>query len=214
MAVAPSNQQLAASSQHPTTMPTLLIATKNAHKTAEIAALLPGWTISDLTAHPGIPSPEETGTTFAENALIKALAASRAFPGYVLADDSGLAVDALDGAPGVYSARYAGETATDADNRAKLLRELTAFPARARFHCAMALATDGAAFGPIFEGAVEGAIIAGEKGAGGFGYDSLFIPDGYTQTFGELPASVKNQLSHRARALAQAAEFLHQLPSA
>ena len=94
----------------------LLIATRNAHKTAEIAAILgPAWEVADLNAHPGVPSPEETGETFAENAAIKALAASRVFDGWVLADDSGLEVDALAGAPGVRSARYAGPGATEAD---------------------------------------------------------------------------------------------------
>src|SRR4051794_33733585 len=107
----------------------LLVATKNAHKTAEIRAMLGAdWTVEDLTVHPDIPAPEETGSTFAENAAIKALAASARFPGYVLADDSGLEVDALGGAPGVISARYAGPGATDADNRGRLLRELRQFP--------------------------------------------------------------------------------------
>src|SRR6202012_2470277 len=106
-------------------MPHLLIATKNAHKTAEIRAILgASWEVTDLNAHPEVPAPEETGDTFAENAAIKAVAASQLFPSYVLSDDSGLEVEALGGAPGVISARYAGPKATDADNRAKLLREL------------------------------------------------------------------------------------------
>ncbi len=190
----------------------LLIATKNAHKTAEIAALLPAWQVSDLTAHPDIPAPEETGATFAENATIKAVAASQRFAGLVLSDDSGLEVDALGGAPGVWSARYAGPAATDAENRAKLLRELAATGARgparsARFRCVMALAEGGTVLG-TFSGAVEGVVIDAEKGAGGFGYDALFIPAGFSETFGQLPAATKNQLSHRARALAQVAAFL------
>ena len=106
-------------------MPRLLVATKNAHKTGEIRAILGGeWEVSDLTAHPEIEAPDETGDTFEENAAIKALAASQRFAGLVLADDSGLEVDELAGDPGVRSARYAGVDATDADNRAKLLREL------------------------------------------------------------------------------------------
>jgi XTP/dITP diphosphohydrolase len=190
----------------------LLIATKNAHKTAEIAAMLPGWEVSDLTAHPDIPAPEETGATFAENAAIKALAASKRFPGLVLADDSGLEVDALGGAPGVYSARYAGPSATDADNRARLLRELDATGARgkartARFRCVLVLVEKGEVLG-TFDGAVEGVIVNQEKGEGGFGYDALFVPEGYCETFGQLPAETKNQLSHRSRALAKAAAFL------
>ncbi len=191
----------------------LLIATKNAHKTAEIRAMLPDRDVSDLTAHPDIPAPEETGATFTENAMIKALAASARFAGLVLADDSGLEVDALGGAPGVISARYAGPGATDADNRARLLRELDATGARgkartARFRCVMALAENGAVLG-TFDGAVEGIIINQEKGAGGFGYDALFVPEGCCETFGELPSQTKNQLSHRARALAKLAAFLH-----
>ena len=114
-------------------MPHLLIATKNAHKTAEIQAILgANWEVTDLNAHPEVAAPEETGATFAENAAIKAVAASRLFPGFVLSDDSGLEVDALDGAPGVISARYAGPAATDADNREKLLRELAADAVRGK----------------------------------------------------------------------------------
>ena len=191
----------------------LLIATRNAHKTAEIAAILgPAWEVTDLTAHPGVPSPEETGETFAENAAIKALAASRVFDGWVLADDSGLEVDALAGAPGVRSARYAGPGATDADNRAKLLRALDGVRGKARsarFRCAIVLAQAGAAMG-TFEGAVEGVIVNGERGEGGFGYDALFVPAGHCETFAQLPGAVKNQLSHRAHALEKAVAFLHE----
>lgn len=186
----------------------LLVATKNAHKTAEIRAMLgPAWEVEDLTAYPEIPAPEETGTTMGENAVIKAQAAGALFPGLVLADDSGLEVDALGGAPGVYSARYAGPAATDADNRARLKREVPAFPAVARFRCVLVLARGGEVLG-TFDGAVEGRIIAEEQGSGGFGYDALFIPDGFEQTFAELSGETKNQLSHRGRALAQVREFL------
>ena len=192
-------------------MPRLLIATKNAHKTAEIAAMLgPGWDVSDLNAHPEIPAPEETGATFAENAAIKALAASRLFAGLVLADDSGLEVDALGGAPGVRSARYAGPQATDADNRAKLLHALASFRGKeraARFRCALVLAEDGEPRA-TFDGTVEGVIINAGRGDGGFGYDALFVPHGHCETFAQLPAAVKNQLSHRARAMEKARAFL------
>ena len=191
----------------------LLIATKNAHKTGEIRAILgDGWDVTDLNAHPDIVAPEETGATFAENAAIKALAASQVFAGLVLADDSGLEVDALDGAPGVRSARYAGDHATDAGNRAKLLRELdgTRGKARtARFRCALALAESGRVLAS-FDGAVEGVIINAGRGEGGFGYDSLFVPEGHCATFAQLPGAVKNQLSHRARALAKAEGWLRQ----
>ena len=189
-------------------MPAILVATKNAHKTAEIAAMLgSSWTVEDLTMHPNIAAPEETGATFAENATIKVRAAARLFPGLVLADDSGLEVDALNGEPGVFSARYAGPGSTDADNRARLLRELRAFPSPARFRCVLVLA-QGDRVLATRDGAVEGAIINAERGVGGFGYDALFIPAGYTQTFAELPAATKNQLSHRARALAAMRDFL------
>ena len=190
----------------------LLIATKNAHKTAEIRAILgDGWDVTDLHAYPEIAAPEETGATFAENAAIKALAASRLFPGLVLADDSGLEVDALAGAPGVRSARYAGEQSSDANNRAKLLRELVAIRGKARaarFRCVLALSEAGSVRA-TFDGAVEGVIINAERGEGGFGYDALFVPDGHCETFAQLPAAVKNQLSHRARALEKARAFLH-----
>jgi XTP/dITP diphosphohydrolase len=197
-----------ARSVFPRGMPRLLIATKNAHKTSEIREILGGgWEIEDLTAHPEIPAPDETGSTFVENSSIKAVAASNVFSGYVLADDSGLEVDALGGAPGVQSARYSGANATDATNRQRLLRELPGTGSSARFRCVMAVARKGAVLG-TFEGAVEGRVITAERGSGGFGYDSLFIPDGYSNTFGELSSDIKNGLSHRARALAAARDFL------
>jgi XTP/dITP diphosphohydrolase len=192
-------------------MPRLLIATKNAHKTAEIRAILgPAWEVSDLTAHPEVPAAEETGVTFAENAAIKAIAASERFAGLVLSDDSGLEVDALGGAPGVWSARYAGPNASDADNRTKLLGELAGVPAhdrRARFRCVMAL-TQQSELLRTFEGVVEGAIIHAERGTHGFGYDALFVPEGHHETFAQLPEETKNAISHRARALQQTRQFL------
>ena len=138
--------------------------------------------------------------------------ASRLFSGLVLSDDSGLEVDALDGAPGIRSARYSGEFSTDASNRAKLLVALAGIGSRgkdrsARFRCVMALAENGQLLG-TFEGAVEGIIINQEHGTGGFGYDSLFVPEGKCQTFAQLSAATKNELSHRACALAKVREFL------
>lgn len=188
-------------------MPSLLVATRNAHKTAEIRAILGDtWEVTDLTAHPEVPSPDETGATFEENARIKAEAAACVFPGIVLSDDSGLEVDALGGEPGVHSALYAGRHGDDAANRARLKRELAACgkpgPWTARFRCVMALAENGRALA-TFDGRVEGRVVVDECGTSGFGYDPLFIPDGYDRTFGELPADVKNTLSHRARALAK-----------
>ena len=177
----------------------LLIATRNAHKADEIREILGGnWEVNDLNGHPEVPSPEETGETFAANAAIKAVAASQRFAGWVLADDSGLEVDALAGAPGVRSARYAGPNATDADNRAKLLAALNGIRGKARsarFRCTMALAKGGTVEA-TFEGEIEGVIVNSERGAGGFGYDSLFVPDGHCETFGQLSSSVKNALSH------------------
>jgi XTP/dITP diphosphohydrolase len=196
-------------------MSPLVFATSNAHKTEEVAAILGDeWLVEDLRAHPGVTLDEETGDTFEANAIIKAVSGSRGAPGLlVLADDSGLEVDALDGAPGVRSARYAGETANAADNRAKLKAELIMLPPTrfaGRFRCCMVLARDGAVL-HITHGSVEGQLLTQEVGAGGFGYDALFIPDGFTETFGVLPAETKNQLSHRARALAAMKEQLASL---
>jgi XTP/dITP diphosphohydrolase len=196
----------------------ILIATKNAHKTGEIRSILgTEWDVSDLTQYPHIVAPEETGVTFEENARIKAEAASRAFPGLVLSDDSGLEVDALGGAPGVNSAIYSGRHGDDAANRERLKRELAAAnapkPWPARFRCVMAVARDGRALA-TFDGRVEGEVVLMEQGSGGFGYDSMFRPDGHEQTFGELPAATKNGLSHRARALAKVVDWLNREGSA
>jgi XTP/dITP diphosphohydrolase len=196
-------------------MPQLLFATSNAHKTEEVAAILgSGWQVEDLRAHPGVTLDEETGDTFEANAIIKAVSGSRGAPGLlVLADDSGLEVDALGGQPGVRSARYAGEYADAADNRAKLKTELAKQAPQThfsgRFQCCMVLARDGEVL-HITHGSVEGQLLTQEQGTGGFGYDALFIPEGFTDSFGVLPAETKNQLSHRARALAA---MKHQLAS-
>ena len=184
---------------------TVLVSTRNAHKLVEIRQILgPSFELLDLSSVPALGEVEETGTTFEENAALKALAASAHFGGWVLADDSGLEVDALSGAPGVYSARFSGEGATDVTNRALLLEKLAAVPAdqrSARFRCVIALARGGEVLAH-FSGAVEGAIIQSEKGEGGFGYDPLFVPEGFGETFAELGAETKNRLSHRGRALA------------
>jgi XTP/dITP diphosphohydrolase len=190
----------------------LLVSTRNAHKVEEIREILgPQFLISDLSALPGFPEVEETGSTFQENAAIKALAASARFEGLVIADDSGLEVDALNGAPGVRSARFSGESATDASNRTLLLEKLLSVRGQARsarFRCVIALARDGKVLAN-FSGSVKGVIIPQEKGTGGFGYDSLFIPEGYCETFAQLGADIKNTLSHRARALSELKNWPH-----
>lgn len=199
---------------------TLLIATHNAHKTAEMRAILgPCFDrITDLTELPGMVPPEENGRTFAENSAIKALAASVARPdAFILADDSGLEVDALGGAPGIHSSRYSGEDATDASNRDKLLRELARpehadAPRTARFRCVVTLAKGGEVLAR-FDGTVEGRIAPVMTGAGGFGYDPLFVPEGHEKSFGELTEEQKNAISHRSRALEQFREWLrHERP--
>ncbi|HEX4639468.1 MAG TPA: RdgB/HAM1 family non-canonical purine NTP pyrophosphatase [Chthoniobacterales bacterium] len=179
----------------------LLLATRNRHKTREFAELLgKEFQIVDLSAEKSSPI-EETGKTFAENAILKAVAASQLRQAIVAADDSGLEVDALGGAPGIYSARYAGEKATDAANVQKLLGELKSAAERsARFHCVIALAQNGNLLG-TFAGAMEGQIVDLPRGDGGFGYDPIFQPAGYSQTFAEMPPELKNKISHRARAI-------------
>ena len=191
----------------------LLFATHNPHKTEEVRAILGSqFKVTDLAGHPEISHVEESGKTLEDNAVLKAVAVSKRMPGFVVADDSGLEVDALHGRPGVYSARYASANATDTENVEKLLRELARTGAgndarRARFRCVLALAYEGKVIG-TFEGTVDGQISDGLRGSRGFGYDPIFIPDGFDQTFGELAPAKKNQLSHRARALEKLREFL------
>ena len=188
----------------------LLIATRNAHKTREFAALLGDeFSISDLTNHVDAPEVEETGATFEENARLKAVSASEFSRGIlVLADDSGLEVDALAGAPGVRSARYAYENATDVENVTKLLGALDGTTDRpARFRCVIALARDGKVI-HVGSGSVEGQIGEARKGTNGFGYDPVFIPEGFDRTFAELGAEVKDAISHRARAVEAVKLFL------
>jgi XTP/dITP diphosphohydrolase len=194
-------------------MQRLLLATRNVHKTREIQEILgSGFVVKDLTTCPEIPQAIESGMTFEENAAIKALAVAKICRGLVVADDSGLEVDALDGAPGIFSARYAGENATDSQNVIKLLRELAlrnvdTEQRTARFRCVIALARDAKLL-QTFEGSVEGSIVLEQRGHGGFGYDPIFVPAGLRQTFAELLPAEKNRLSHRARAAAQLAAFL------
>lgn len=184
----------------------LLLATRNAHKTREIQQVLGlAFTVSDLSAHPEIADISETGKSYEENAILKAVSASRHSQGLIVADDSGLEVDALGGAPGIFSVRYAGENATDKQNINKLLAELARTTAEetkrsARFRCVIALVRQSKPLG-TFEGIVEGAIVERPRGLNGFGYDPIFVPCGFEETFGELSSDVKNAISHRAKAI-------------
>lgn len=193
-------------------MTKLLVATRNRGKVKEIKAFLDGLVgevfcaadISDL------PETREDGVTFAENALKKAREACQATGLPVLADDSGLVVDGLGGRPGVYSARFAGPDADDAANNRQLLQEIAMIPAagrKAAFVCCMAYVTpDGTE--QLFEGKVKGTIIDQPRGEHGFGYDPLFLVDGYQQTMAELPLDEKNRISHRGQALRAFHDYL------
>jgi XTP/dITP diphosphohydrolase len=227
-------------------MTTLLIATRNAHKVAEIRAIL-GAPFQFFTPNdfPGVPTVIEDADTFAGNAMKKAVELARWISessnfkiqnsklDFVLADDSGLEVDALNGAPGVHSARFAAmdksENSKDADNNAKLLRLLANVPLEkrtARFRCAIALApvphgkVESASpvcfadefAAQMFDGACEGRIQFTARGQGGFGYDPLFVPDGFEQSFAELGGDVKNKSSHRAQALAKLKVYFNPTP--
>jgi XTP/dITP diphosphohydrolase len=189
--------------------PRLVVATRNAHKTGEIRALLGDrYEVLDSNDFPETPHIEETGTTFLENARLKAEGVSRVIDGWVLSDDSGLEVDALHGAPGVWSSSYGGDEGNHARNNERLLREMTGKTnRRARFRCTMVLAREGLEVAH-FTGTVEGGIIDAPRGGAGFGYDPLFIPDGYGETFAELGQDVKNTLSHRSLALMKLVDFL------
>lgn len=195
-------------------MKELVVATRNRGKLKEIQALLAGAVdlVRCAADFPSFPETIEDGLTFQENALKKAREAML-FTGLpVLADDSGLVVDALDGRPGVYSARFAGEDADDAANNRRLLEELNNVPAgqrQAAFVCVLAFVTpDGVE--QVFSGRVGGNILASSRGDGGFGYDPLFLVDGFNQTMAELPLQEKNKISHRGQALQHLRAFLEQ----
>jgi XTP/dITP diphosphohydrolase len=185
----------------------VVLATGNVGKLREMSALLAPLGFELLTQSSlGIGGAAETGTTFLENALIKAHHGARLGRLPSIADDSGIEVDALDGRPGVYSARFAGENASDQDNLHKLLTELHGVPAefrQARYHCVIAFVRDAHDNDPIIaHGVWEGRIATEPRGTGGFGYDPIFIPAGLHSTAAQLPPEQKNQLSHRAQALA------------
>jgi len=184
----------------------LIIATRNAHKLEEIRAIFDFHSLEVLSAFdfPEIPDVVEDGDTLEANAEKKAVEIAKATSCWALADDSGLEVAALGGAPGVYSARYAGEQCSYSDNNDKLLRELAGKSDRsAQFRTVIAL-SDPEGNVQTVEGACPGLIIEALRGTNGFGYDPLFVPEGYTETFAELSAEIKNRISHRARALQKA----------
>lgn len=186
----------------------LLFASRNREKLEEIRALfsLPGLELGSALDYPELPDVVEDGDTLEANAIKKATSLARGTGCWSLADDTGLEVEALDGAPGVYSARYAGEAATYDDNCTKLLRELSGqVNRRARFRTAIALSSpEGDA--RTVSGRCDGVITEARRGHRGFGYDPIFLPDGYEETFAEMSAALKNSISHRGRALRKAQE--------
>ena len=186
----------------------LLFATSNVHKLEEIRAMMPeGFEITGLKDVGFTGIIPETGSTFEENALIKSKFVHHLFGGQVMSDDSGLEVEALGGRPGVLSARFAGEGASDQENYNLLLKEMKGETNRkARFVAVISLIYNNIEY--FFRGEIHGRIAHEARGQNGFGYDPVFIPDGFDQTFGELPPRVKNRLSHRAIATRKLAEFL------
>ena len=194
----------------------LLIATRNRGKLQEFRALLAGVSIElcDLNSFPAIASVAETGSTFTENASLKASGYAGQAGVMTLADDSGLEVEALDGAPGVLSARYAGPCASDTERVDKLLAELSRLDAgnrAARFVSVVAVSDSSGTILNVSRGVCHGTIVEAPRGANGFGYDPIFAPEGFDKTFAELTSQVKNEISHRARACRGAAEFLRSL---
>ncbi|NLX02259.1 MAG: XTP/dITP diphosphatase [Syntrophomonadaceae bacterium] len=193
-------------------MAKLLLASRNQHKIEELQQMLAGLNIEVISLDdvPDIPVIEEDGNTFSENACKKACLTAM-YTGFTcLADDSGLVVDALGGQPGVYSARFAGEDADDRKNNHKLLQMLQGFDEekrRARFVCVIAISDPQGNVNTV-QGTCEGRIDYEERGTEGFGYDPLFIPEGYTQTFAQLSREEKNRISHRGQALLKARTLL------
>ena len=187
----------------------ILIATKNIGKVRELEKLLEGFALRSLNEFSDVPDVEETGATFAENAILKAREYAKQTNLWALADDSGLEVAALDGAPGVFSARYAGKNATEAEKIVKLLDALKEKNDRcARFVCAMAISDKNGEIKFLAEGICNGKIALKPSGTNGFGYDPIFIPEGFNQSFGELSGNVKKKISHRAQAIMKIIQYL------
>ena len=194
------------------TLKEIVIATNNRHKFEEIAGILKELPVRliPLSDYPDAPELEEEGATYSENAVHKALTMARFTGKWAMGDDTGLEVDALNGRPGLYSARYAGENATFADNKKKLLEEIADIPVEKRgatFRTVLALVNpEGKAH--VVEGVLRGRIAEAEQGAGGFGYDALFFLPEMGRTYAELTAEEKNRSSHRARAVEKIKEVL------
>jgi XTP/dITP diphosphohydrolase len=194
-------------------MKEVIIATKNAGKAKEFVQMFAplGYSVKTLLDYPEIEDVEETGTTFEENAILKAETVSKIIGKVVISDDSGLIVDALNGKPGVYSARYAGEQKDDQVNMDKVLAELEGVPTdkrTARFCCTLAVAIPEKE-ALTFTGTCEGIILEEKRGEFGFGYDPIFYVVGEEKAMAELPAEKKNKISHRANALQKLKEQLH-----
>ena len=194
-------------------MSKIVIATKNSGKVAELQELLANLPLQlkTLNDFPSIVEAEETGATLAENAVIKAKSYALQTGFWSVADDSGLEVEALNNAPGVFSARYAGENESDSKKIAKLLCELNETQDKkrlARFVCAMTISDETGEIRFSTEGVCNGRIALNASGTNGFGYDPIFIPDGFELTFGELSGQIKSKISHRARATAKIIRFL------
>jgi XTP/dITP diphosphohydrolase len=192
----------------------IVIATANKHKLAEIFQILAGMEckILSLADFPDIPPIEESGSSFQENALIKARFVYQSTSCLTMADDSGLEVDAIDGAPGIYSARFAGKAHDYAANNQKLLQQMHEVPDNhrtAQFRCVVAIV--GGKIEQVVEGIVQGKIIRELRGIKGFGYDPLFVPKGMTKTFAELGEKAKNKMSHRAKAFLKARRIIENL---
>lgn len=200
-------------------MKKIVLATANTHKVIEfqriLNELLPDLELVAASQFPGVPEVEETGSTFAENALIKARAINEFTNLPALADDSGLVVEALNGAPGIFSARYAGINADDKANVVKLLNEIKELDQSllgAKFECAIALVDKSEDLELVVDGQMPGQVIKEVRGENGFGYDPIFVPQGLTKTSSELTDSEKDKISHRGIALRKISVILKQLP--
>ncbi|NGX58666.1 MAG: Non-canonical purine NTP pyrophosphatase [Chlamydiae bacterium] len=197
----------------------IVLASRNLGKIREFRKMLSeviGLDVDSLLSFPDYPSPEETGTTFEENATLKATSAAKALNKIVLADDSGLVVPSLDGEPGVHSARYAGEDATDHENTQKLLEALkdkSDLERQAYYECALVLAGPEGEVLKISKGHCEGIIAEEARGRHGFGFDPVFIKHDYDKTFSELSDDIKNRISHRRKALDSVKAYLEGMMS-